>query len=44
VQLAQAESRVGDYDAARRTVARAIALAPADASAVRLRTLLGAKH
>ncbi len=40
VQLAQAESRVGDYDAARRTVARAVALAPADAAATRLQKLL----
>ena len=40
VQLAQAESRVGDYDAARRTVARAVAIAPADTAATRLQKLL----
>ena len=44
VQLAQAESRVGDYDAARRTVARAIALAPADAAATRLQKLLATRN
>lgn len=43
VQLAQAETRVGDFDAARETVARALALSPADTSARRLQTLLGAK-
>ena len=43
VRLAQAETRVGDFDAARQTVARALALAPADAGARRLQTLLGAK-
>ncbi len=40
VQLAQAESRLGDDDAARRTIARAVAMAPADAAAIRLKTLL----
>ena len=44
VQLAQTETRVGDYDAARQTVARALALAPADTAAIRLQTLLGAKN
>ena len=44
VRLAQAESRLGDYDAARSTLARAIAIAPADAAALRLQTLLGAKN
>lgn len=44
VQLAQAESRVGDYDAARRTVARAVALAPADVAATRLQMQLGTKN
>ena len=43
VRLAQAETRVGDFDAARQTVARALALAPADVGARRLQTLLGAK-
>lgn len=44
VQLARAESRVGEVDAARRTVARAVALAPADPSAVRLQSALGMKN
>lgn len=44
VQLAQAESRVGDHEAARRTVARAIALAPADAAATRLQKLLATRN
>ena len=44
VQLAQVESRVGDSEAARRTVARAVAIAPADVAATRLQALLGAKN
>ncbi len=44
VQLARAESRVGDYDAARRTVARALALAPADVGRDAAAELLGAKN
>ena len=43
VRLAQAETRVGDFDAARQTVARALALAPADAGARRVQSLVGAK-
>jgi len=44
VQLARAESRVGDREAARRTVARAVALAPANAAATRLQVQLAARN
>ncbi len=44
VRLARAESTVGDLDAARRTVARAVAIAPTDPSAMRLQTVLGVKN